>query len=108
MASGTKVYLAFKPVSKQKGFDGLTALASQVRGAAPYSGQLFPFRCKHCDHLKALYWDGSGMCLFAKRLRKGLVRMTSAGRRRHRTHRRAAGVAHRGHRLGGTPWHRLR
>lgn len=66
-----KVYLACKPVSMQKGFDGLTALASQVLNADPYSGHLFLFRGKRGDYLKALYWDGSGMCLFAKRLEKG-------------------------------------
>ena len=71
LAPGTKVYLACKPVSMQKGFDGLTALASQVLGADPYSGHLFVFRGKRGDYLKALYWDGSGMCLFAKRLEKG-------------------------------------
>jgi transposase len=37
----------------------------------PYSGHLFLFRGKRGDYLKALYWDGSGMCLFAKRLEKG-------------------------------------
>jgi len=29
------------------------------------------FRGKRGDYLKALYWDGSGLCLFAKRLEKG-------------------------------------
>lgn len=50
LAPGTKVYLACKPVSMQKGFDGLTALAQQVLAADPYCGHLF---------------------LFAKRLEKG-------------------------------------
>lgn len=71
LAPGTKVYLACKPVSMQKGFDGLTALTSQVLAADPYSGHLFLFRGKRGDYFKALYWDGSGMCLFAKRLEKG-------------------------------------
>ena len=71
LAPGTRVYLACRPVSMQKGFDGLTALASQVLGADPYSGHLFLFRGKRGDYFKALYWDGSGMCLFAKRLEKG-------------------------------------
>jgi transposase len=34
-------------------------------------GHLFLFRSKRADYLKALYWDGSGVCLFAKRLEKG-------------------------------------
>jgi transposase len=71
LAPGTKVYLACKPVSMQKGLDGLSALAHQVLNGDPYSGHLFLFRGKRGDYFKALYWDGSGMCLFAKRLEKG-------------------------------------
>ncbi len=37
----------------------------------PYSGHLFLFRSKRADYLKCLYWDGSGLCLFAKRLETG-------------------------------------
>ncbi|MEJ0068316.1 MAG: IS66 family insertion sequence element accessory protein TnpB [Pseudomonadota bacterium] len=40
-------------------------------GADPFSGHLFLFRGKRGDYLKALYWDGTGLCLFAKRLEKG-------------------------------------
>ena len=29
------------------------------------------FRGKRGDYIKVLYWDGSGLCLFAKRLEKG-------------------------------------
>lgn len=71
LAPGTKVYLACQPVSMLKGFDGLTALASDVFHADPFSGHLFLFRGKKGNYLKALYWDGSGMCLFAKRLEQG-------------------------------------
>jgi transposase len=28
------------------------------------------FRSKHGDYVKILTWDGSGLCLFAKRLEK--------------------------------------
>jgi transposase len=54
LAPGTKVYLACRQVSMQKGFDGLTALASQVCGADPYSGHLFLFRGKRGDYFKGL------------------------------------------------------
>ena len=37
----------------------------------PYSGHLFVFRGKRGDYLKMLYWDGNGLCLFAKRLEEG-------------------------------------
>jgi transposase len=56
---------------KRNGFDGLAAKAKQMIGADPFSGHLFLFRGKRGDYLKALYWDGSGLCLFAKRLEKG-------------------------------------
>ena len=71
LAPGTKVFLACRPVDLRSGFDGLAAKAQQIIGADPFSGHLFLFRGKRGDYLKALYWDGSGLCLFAKRLEKG-------------------------------------
>jgi transposase len=38
--------------------------------ADPFCGHLFVFRGKRGDYIKVLYWDGSGLCLFAKRLEK--------------------------------------
>ena len=71
LAPGTKVFLACRPVDLRNGFDGLAAKVQQMIGADPFSGQLFLFRGKRGDYLKALYWDGTGLCLFAKRLEKG-------------------------------------
>ena len=67
---GTKVYLASKPVDMRKGFAGLSALASEVFRLDPYSGHVFLFRSKSGNYLKALIWDGTGLCLFAKRLER--------------------------------------
>ena len=71
LAPGTKVYLACRPVSMRYGFDGLSAKVASVLALDPYSGHLFLFRSKRGDYLKILYWDGSGLCLFAKRLERG-------------------------------------
>ncbi len=37
----------------------------------PFSGQLFVFRGRRGDRVKILWWDGEGLCLFAKRLERG-------------------------------------
>jgi len=71
IAPGTRVYLACRPVDMRRGFDGLAAQVANVLRADPFSGHLFLFRSKRGDYLKLLYWDGSGLCLFAKRLEKG-------------------------------------
>jgi transposase len=68
---GTRVYLACCPVDMRRGFDGLSANVAELLKPDPYSGHLFIFRSKRGDYLKILYWDGSGLCLFAKRLEKG-------------------------------------
>ncbi|MBI4183841.1 MAG: IS66 family insertion sequence element accessory protein TnpB [Proteobacteria bacterium] len=70
-ASGTRIYLALAPTDMRKGFDGLAAQVHQVLACDPFCGHLFLFRGKRGDRLKALYWDGSGLCLFAKRLERG-------------------------------------
>jgi transposase len=71
VAPGTKVYLACRPVDMRKGFDGLTAVVATVQKKDPYSGHMFLFRGKQGGYLKVLYYDGSGLCLFAKRLERG-------------------------------------
>jgi transposase len=70
-APGVKVYLSLKPTDMRRGFDGLSADVAQVLRFDPYSGSAFVFRSKRGDYVKILTWDGSGMCLYAKRLEKG-------------------------------------
>ena len=40
-------------------------------GQDPFSGHLFVFRGRRGDLVKVLFWDGQGLCLFAKRLEQG-------------------------------------
>jgi len=65
---GIKVFLACQPIDLRAGFDGLAAKVQQIIGADRFSVHVFIFRGKRDHYLKGLYWDGSGMCLFAKRL----------------------------------------
>ena len=55
----------------RKGFDGLAMLVQEMLRQDQFSGQLFVFRGRKADMLKLLYWDGSGLCLFSKRLEQG-------------------------------------
>ncbi|EKV25859.1 Mobile element protein [Caenispirillum salinarum AK4] len=68
---GVRIHLAARPVDMRKGFDGLSVLVQEELRRDPFSGHIFLFRGKRGDRLKALYWDGSGLCLFAKRLEQG-------------------------------------
>lgn len=55
----------------RKGFDGLALLVQEVLKKDPYSGHLFLFRGRRADKIKILYYDTTGLCLFAKRLQRG-------------------------------------
>jgi transposase len=46
-------------------------LAKDVLRQDPFSGHLFVFRGRGGDLIKVLWWDGQGLCLFAKRLERG-------------------------------------
>jgi transposase len=43
-------------------------LAQEVLRQDPFSGPLFVFRGRRGDRIKALWWDGQGLCLFTKDL----------------------------------------
>lgn len=69
ISAGVKVYLASHPVDFRKGPDGLLALVRDA-GADPFDGALYVFRAKRVDRIKIVWWDGTGVCLYAKRLEK--------------------------------------
>ena len=41
--------------------------------ADPFSGAVYVFAAKRADRVLLIYWDGTGVCLFAKRLEDGQV-----------------------------------
>jgi len=83
-----RVMVATKPVDFRKGAEGLAALVRESLGADPFSGAIYVFRSKRADRVKLVYFDGTGVCLFSKRLEDGrfqwpviadgVVRLTAA------------------------------
>jgi transposase len=60
------------PVDMRKGFDGLHALVRRELGRDPLSGDLYLFVNRSRKRAKVLLWDGTGLCIYAKRLEKGV------------------------------------
>jgi transposase len=69
--AGVRVCLAIGHTDMRKGFDGLALLVQETLKRDPHSGHLFVFRGRRGDLIKCLWWDGQGLCLFAKRLERG-------------------------------------
>jgi transposase len=69
---GVKVHLAFGYTDMRKGMDGLALLVQEVLRADPFSGHLFVFRGRKANLIKIVFWDGTGLCLFTKRLEHGV------------------------------------
>jgi len=66
-----RVYLYGAPCDMRKSFAGLVALTKNAMGLNPLSGHLFVFVNRRGNYLKALYWDRSGFCIWAKKLERG-------------------------------------
>jgi len=71
LPSGTRVWIAAGVTDMRKGMDGLAALAQTALAENPFSGHIFVFRGRRGDLVKLLWFDGDGLCLFAKRLERG-------------------------------------
>jgi transposase len=69
-----RVMVATQPVDFRKGAEGLAVLVRESMQADPFSGAVYVFRAKRADRVKLIYWDGTGVCLFAKRLEDGIFR----------------------------------
>ena len=68
---GVSVYAFDEPCDMRKSFDTLAALVTERMGHQVLTGDLFLFVGRDRRRAKVLYFDGTGMCLFSKRLEKG-------------------------------------
>ena len=66
-----RVFLYGQPVSMRRSFDGLYALARNSMQQDPLSGHLFAFINRRATQIKVLYFDRTGLCVWAKRLEQG-------------------------------------
>lgn len=68
---GRRVFAYAAPVDMRKGYDGLYGLVSNDLSLDPLSGDLYLFVSRNRIRAKVLMWDGTGLCIFSKRLERG-------------------------------------
>jgi transposase len=78
--SGVEIYIALEPIDMRLSFDRLGGLAKEQIGYEARSGALFVFFGRRRDALKVLFFDGTGMCIFYKRLDRGTFKIPVAPR----------------------------
>ncbi|MBX3161193.1 MAG: IS66 family insertion sequence element accessory protein TnpB [Deltaproteobacteria bacterium] len=66
-----RVFAYPAPVDLRRGYDGLYGLVEQGLKQAPLGGDLFLFVNSTRKLCKVLLWDGTGLCIFQKRLDRG-------------------------------------
>jgi len=71
LTAGTQIWIVAGITDMRRGFTGLSGMVQTALEQSPFSGQVFVFRGRRGDLIKALWWDGDGLCLFAKRLERG-------------------------------------
>ena len=65
------VYAYGAPTDMRKGFDGLSAVVTHRLGRDVLSGDVFVFLSRDRIRTKVLHFDGTGLCIYAKRLERG-------------------------------------
>ena len=66
-----RVFAYPAPTDLRKGYDGLYGLVQTGLKCDPMSGDLYLFVNEARKLCKVLVWDGTGLCIFQKRLAKG-------------------------------------
>lgn len=66
-----RVFAYPAPVDLRNGYDGLFGLVEQGLKCDPMCGDLYIFVNESRKLCKILVWDGTGLCIFAKRLTIG-------------------------------------
>jgi transposase len=70
-----EVFVGLDPIDLRWSFDRLAGIVAERFGREARSGALFVFFGKRREAIKVLFFDGSGMCQFYKRLDRGVFRL---------------------------------
>jgi transposase len=73
--SGVEVFVAVEPIDLRWGFDRLAGVVHDTLGREARSRALFVFFSRRRAAIKVLFFDGTGLCLFYKRLDRGTFRL---------------------------------
>lgn len=73
--SGVQVFVALEPIDLRWSFDRLAGIVQERIGYDARGGALFVFFGKRRTAMKVLFFDGSGLCQFYKRLDRGVFRI---------------------------------
>lgn len=63
-----RVFARNRPTDLRNGFDGLYSLVVHELERDPLEGDLYLFVNRRRTSAKVLLWDGTGLCIYAKRL----------------------------------------
>jgi transposase len=75
---GVQIWIATAPIDMRQGFDRLAARVREQLGHNPLGGHLFVFRNKSGERVKVLWWDGTGLVLYYKRIERGAFRFPAS------------------------------
>jgi transposase len=73
--SGVEIFLGLEPIDLRWGFERLAGIVGEQLGLVARSGALYVFIGKRKTAMKILFFDGSGMCLFYKKLDRNVFRI---------------------------------
>ena len=75
---GVEIFVGLDPIDLRWSFDRLAGVVTERIGREARCGALFVFFGKRRDAMKVLFFDGTGMCVFYKRLDRGTFRLPEA------------------------------
>ncbi|WP_155809746.1 IS66 family insertion sequence element accessory protein TnpB [Bradyrhizobium sp. URHA0013] len=71
VSSSARIWIATGYTDMRKGMQGLSLLVQESLGRDPFAGDVIMFRGRGGSLIEALWHDGSGLSLYAKRLDRG-------------------------------------
>lgn len=66
--SRVRVYAATKPTDMRKSYNTLCEIVKSEMGREPLSGELYLFTNARRTRAKVLFWDGTGLVIYMKRI----------------------------------------